>query len=242
LRKTKHFLTTLTSACSRIRRFNTANNKAGQWTRSWASSIHLPSSQPVSLRSILLTDAVVAEPEGSTLLIPEPVNGHDPEPVPSSSQTHTLIVSSHLLGLPSGLFPRSSPLISQYKLLVSPSYSQPPRFHYPNNARSFCPPGLRLLIGRWSRRCLGWPGALYKSRSSSLHDIRKYSPICQNIFLSALSSNTWNLCCSLRKIHHDSYPYRGTDKLLFWITCVRCLGNFVGWKPFSNWVITIIIN
>jgi hypothetical protein len=38
---------------SRTRRLNTANNKARHWTRSWANSIHLPSSQPLPLRSII---------------------------------------------------------------------------------------------------------------------------------------------------------------------------------------------
>jgi hypothetical protein len=37
-----------------------------------------------------VTDSLVAEPEGSTPLIPEPATGHDPEPVPSTSHLHSL--------------------------------------------------------------------------------------------------------------------------------------------------------
>jgi hypothetical protein len=37
---------------NRTRNFNTAKTKAHHWTRFWASSIHVPSSQPISLRSI----------------------------------------------------------------------------------------------------------------------------------------------------------------------------------------------
>jgi hypothetical protein len=36
-----------------------------------------------------LTNSLVAEPEGSTPLIPNPAIGHDPEPVPSISRPHS---------------------------------------------------------------------------------------------------------------------------------------------------------
>jgi hypothetical protein len=39
-----------------------------------------------------LTNSLVAEPEGSTPLIPEPATGHDPEPGPSTCHAHKLFL------------------------------------------------------------------------------------------------------------------------------------------------------
>jgi len=50
---------------SRTRCFRNANTTGCHWTRSWASSIYLPSSQHISRPSICL----IAEPDGSTVLI-----------------------------------------------------------------------------------------------------------------------------------------------------------------------------
>jgi hypothetical protein len=40
--------------------------------------------------TLLFSNDVVTEPEGSTPLIPKPAIGHDPEPVPSTSHPHNL--------------------------------------------------------------------------------------------------------------------------------------------------------
>jgi hypothetical protein len=39
---------------SRTRKFNTANTKIRQWTRSWGTSIHLPSPLHIYIKSILI--------------------------------------------------------------------------------------------------------------------------------------------------------------------------------------------
>jgi hypothetical protein len=39
---------------------------------------------------LTVTTTVPAEPEGLTLLIPEPAIGHEPEPVPSASHPHNI--------------------------------------------------------------------------------------------------------------------------------------------------------
>jgi len=39
---------------------------------------------------LILNNSLVAEPEGSTPLIPKPATAHDPEPVPSTSHPHNL--------------------------------------------------------------------------------------------------------------------------------------------------------
>jgi len=86
----------------------------------------------------LLTNYTVAEPIGSTLLIPQPANGHNPEPCISTfvtTQLPRIQLNVSLLGLPSGCFLRSfltkipykifSPYLSKIK---SPS-TPPIRLH-----------------------------------------------------------------------------------------------------------------
>jgi len=69
--------------------------------------------------------AVVAEPGGSTPLIPKPAIGHNPEPVRSTSIVNTFLPNIHLissdilLGHPNGRFPRALPINILYGFLVS---------------------------------------------------------------------------------------------------------------------------
>jgi hypothetical protein len=53
-------------------RYINNNTNACHWTWSWASSIHLPPSQRISVRSTLVTNTVVTEPHNSILLVPSP--------------------------------------------------------------------------------------------------------------------------------------------------------------------------
>jgi len=69
----------------------------------------------------LPTNTVVLEPEISSPLIPKPAIGHDPEPVPSTSESICLRYSHLKFCLLNGCFPRCFSLKFWENFLSQPS-------------------------------------------------------------------------------------------------------------------------
>jgi len=145
---------------------------------------------------------VVADPQGSTLLIPKPATGHDPEPLPLFSDPHNLSLQD-----PSECYPPSSFSVCQGNISqeVSPS--------------KFCVHSLSSLVPRILLRftVLTSLGDLHITRSSSLctsPNCTVASSLLSSIFLTTLFSDIYISCSSLKVRDHVSHPYKTTDKII----------------------------